>query len=166
MGYRLEAVLGGQVVLRSLAEPFAAARAVVLRCGVGMLPLTDELFDAVSERDGERQLGDVFWKFPAQGESLFGRWSRGGAVAYVEVDLFGGVGSQAAAVWEAGRRVMGPYLDESLTGPAHAWPVNAALARLGVRSEAGYGDLFAAVGLDCHRDTEEWVTHDGECCRR
>ncbi|TDD55829.1 hypothetical protein E1286_03545 [Nonomuraea terrae] len=87
-------------------------------------------------------------------------------MAYIEVELFGGAGSQAAVVWESGRVVMVPYMVEDLVGPADAWPVNAALARLGVRSDGRSRDLFAAVGLGCHRDTDDWAMHHGEHCRR
>ncbi|MFD0890989.1 hypothetical protein ACFQ08_41125, partial [Streptosporangium algeriense] len=31
-------------------------------------------------------------------------WSRGGRIAYVEADFWGGDGSQAAALWENGRQ--------------------------------------------------------------
>ncbi|MEV0352842.1 hypothetical protein AB0H88_44405 [Nonomuraea sp. NPDC050680] len=166
MGYRLEAVLGSDALLRSSAEPFAEARVVTLRHGVAMLPLTDELFDVLNEADGEKPQDDIFWKFPSSGEDLFRSWSQGGVVAYIEVELFGGAGSQAVAVWESGRVAMAPFMDENLAGPANAWPVNAALARLGVRSDGGSRDLFAAVGLDCHRGTDDWAAHHGEHRRR
>ncbi|MFI6321303.1 hypothetical protein ACIBG8_27455 [Nonomuraea sp. NPDC050556] len=152
MGYRLEAVLGDVALLRRLAEPFGAARVVVLRHGIGMIPLTDELFDTLS--DGTSPSGDIFWKFP--GEGLFRSWSQGGAVAYVEVEMFGGEGSQAAALWESGEVVIAPSMDEELVGPAGAWPVNAVLGRLGVRSDGGSHDLFETVGLERHRDTDDW----------
>ncbi|WP_162908413.1 hypothetical protein [Allorhizocola rhizosphaerae] len=79
-------------------------------------------------------------------------------MAYVELDYFGGVGSQFAAVWHGGILVLGPLVlteDEPL--PAPGWsPISQALRRLGV-SVDGHYDEFDAIGLGRHRHVEDWL---------
>ena len=80
-----------------------------------------------------------------------------GAVACVEADIFGGVGTQAAAVWDGGRLALGPVvIGEVGPLPASGTPISQALAHLGVR-RGDHVDEFAAAGLGQHRDTEEWL---------
>lgn len=80
-------------------------------------------------------------------------------VAYVEVDIFGGLGGQSAIVWHRGEVVIGPQTVEierhDQWAHRRSLPVNAALSRLGVRASPP-GDEFDALGLACHRRTEDW----------
>ncbi|MEV3985592.1 hypothetical protein [Nonomuraea sp. NPDC049758] len=74
----------------------------------------------------------------------------------MEADFWGGSGSQAAALWENGRRSWGPEHASIQAGPPRDdWPINAVLARLGA-VRAGAADLFDAVGLGRERDMEGW----------
>lgn len=78
----------------------------------------------------------------------------------MQADFWGGEGDQTAALWRAGVREWGPVHTSEFSGPREDWPINAALARLGVAS-AGPGapdhhDLFAEVGLGQGRDEEDW----------
>lgn len=85
--------------------------------------------------------------------------STGGALAYVEADFFGGVGTQAAVVWDGGRLVLGPLsarLGPGRPRPRRAWPINRALRTLGVRAGA-HVDEFEAADLGRHRETEDWA---------
>jgi hypothetical protein len=48
----------------------------------------------------------------------------------VEAEFFGGVGTQAAAVWEGGRLVFGPVImEEAEPVPVAGTPISQALAR-------------------------------------
>lgn len=78
------------------------------------MPMTDEVFDAVTDGTAESALG--FWKLPGGFERLLARWSTTGPVAHVEADCFGGVGEQRAAVWADGALTVGP-----LDTPAEKW---------------------------------------------
>ncbi|MER5519839.1 hypothetical protein [Streptomyces sp. NPDC002763] len=86
------------------------------------------------------------------------QWSAAGPVAYVEAEYFGGVGEQRAAVWTDGALAVGP-----LDAPAKKWfsravsPISQALRQLGVRSSLGE-DEFEAVGLDRHRNNDDWIS--------
>jgi hypothetical protein len=66
--------------------------------------------------------------------------------AVIETDYFGGVGDQAAAVYQGDTEVMAPAV--GATGP-----INQALRHLGVRASAGM-DEFDTVGLGGFRNLE------------
>ena len=111
-----------------------------LRQRMGLLPLSTALHG-----DLPRMLCDL---------------SQGGPVAHVQADFWGGEGDQTAALWRAGVQEWGPVHTSEFSGPREDWPINAALARLGVAS-AGPGapdhrDLFVEVGLGQGRDEEDW----------
>ncbi len=86
--------------------------------------------------------------------------SLSGPVVHVHADFWGGEGDQTAALWRAGVLQWGPVHTSEFSGPREDWPINAALARLGV-TPAGpdapdYRDLFMEVGLGQGRDEEDW----------
>ncbi len=56
-----------------------------------MVPMTDELFDAVSDGASERPLG--FWKLPGGFDRVLADWSTAGPIGYIEADYFAGDGS-------------------------------------------------------------------------
>lgn len=78
-------------------------------------------------------------------------------MAYVEAEYFGGVGTQAAAVWDARDLALGPLIEaEDPLAAERPFPISQALRRLGVSAQ-GYVDEFEAVGLDKHRDMDDWL---------
>jgi hypothetical protein len=153
--YRLQAVIAAEHVLRDLADAFENARIVPLGQHLSLLPMTDELFDAVTVA-GTPPL-DGFWKAPAGFGRALAACSANGPVAYVEAEYFGGTGEQAAMVWDVGRVVLGHlHLAENASIPADGTPISQALRRLGVTT-GDHQDAFDAVGLGRHRDTEDWL---------
>ncbi|MFF5212660.1 hypothetical protein [Streptosporangium sp. NPDC000396] len=115
--------------------------------------MTDEIFNELT--DARRESGPFMLMSPGFAERLKD-WSRGGHIAYVEADFWGGNGSQAAALWENGRQSWGPeYASIRIGLPHEDWPINAVLARLGV-VRAGALDLFDTVGFGQERDMEGW----------
>jgi len=96
--------------------------------GISFLPLTDEGSDDVPQ---------VVHAFAARAKKI----------AYVEAEFFGGAGAQAAVVWEEGRLILGPIVAEDA--------INQALRLLGVLKREHH-DEFDALGLDLHRDTDDW----------
>lgn len=91
---------------------------------------------------------------------ILGDLSQDGPVARLEADFWGGDGHQTASVWRAGVREWGPVHTADFDGPRDDWPINAALARLGVvRAAPGapeYRDLFVEVGLGRGRNEDDW----------
>ncbi|MFF3558090.1 hypothetical protein ACFYXL_32300 [Streptomyces tsukubensis] len=140
MSYRLHAAVSDfdRLRLRTSGMPWAVVAPLAQRMGLLVLP--DGL-----RADLPRTLSDL---------------SQGGPVAQVEADFWGGDGHQTAALWRAGAREWGPVHTAEFDGPRDDWPINAALARLGVtRAAPGapeYRDLFVEVGLGRGRNEEDW----------
>lgn len=148
MGHSLQAL-----ILRAPVEGAVPATAHLVRLSedLVLLPVTDELFDDAVARFGGG--GDnheaVFWKFSpalcALAMSLVGDRM----YAYIETDYFGGVGTQAAAVWKGREIVMAPE-------KAEIGPINGALSLLGVQRGPRL-DQFDRIGLSRHRHMEDWL---------
>jgi len=158
VSYALQAILASATTLSGVLGRQGGIQALVvpLRLDVAMVPMTDELFDAVTDGSSESPLG--FWKLPGGFDRVLAAWSTSGPIGYVEVEYFGGVGGQRAALWTAGRLAVGPLsVEEGQTWPAEGSPISQILARLGV-DRGGHHDEFDAVGLAEHRDTADWLT--------
>ncbi|MDN3024296.1 hypothetical protein [Streptomyces sp. S.PB5] len=154
MAYELQAVIAGDELLRAASRDVPGAHVVPLLQGLSLLPMTDEVFDAVTDGGAVGALG--FWKLPGGFEQVLAQWSAAGPVAYVEAEYFGGAGEQRAAVWAEGALALGPLEAATRHGSRTVTPVSQALRRLGARSSLGE-DEFSAVGLDRHRDTDDWI---------
>ncbi|MEU9189766.1 hypothetical protein AB0D14_35560 [Streptomyces sp. NPDC048484] len=156
MGYTLQAVIAGDELLRAASRDVPGARVAPLRQGLSLMPMTDEVFDAITDGSAAGNLG--FWRLPGGFETLLAQWSAAGPIAYVEAEYFGGVGEQRAAVWADGALVLGP-----LDAPTKKWlsrtvsPISQALRQLRVRRSLGE-DEFEAVGLDRHRNNDDWIS--------
>ncbi|MFI0405819.1 hypothetical protein [Actinomadura sp. 3N508] len=134
-----------------MTETIAEARVISVGQGISLLPLTGALLDEVVELDGD-------WKVPADFGRVLADCSATGPVAYVEAEYFGGTGSQAAQVWDAGEIVLGPlHVAEGERWPEAGSPISQALRRLGV-DKGEHFDEFDAVGLGRHRDTGGWLS--------
>jgi len=155
LSYTLEAIVGSAGALRAAVSQLRAAVLVPLTQDLALVPMTDELFDAVTDGTTEKVLG--FWKLPGGFDRKLTSWSSAGPVGYVEADFFGGVGSQRSALWVAGELVLGPlYVGEGEPFAPEGSPIAQLLARLGAERD-GYRDEFEAVGLGRHRDTVDWL---------
>ncbi|MEU8544133.1 hypothetical protein AB0C52_29765 [Streptomyces sp. NPDC048717] len=161
--YELTAVIADEAMLRRRAAGWEHAAVVTLREGLGLLPVPGELFMEMSGVRREPLEDDPSADFPFLHplcpplEALLTAWSEERPVAYVEAEFFGGNDHQSAAVWSGGARAWGPVFDDTFDGPRAGWPLNGALARLGVRSDGGAHDLFDAVGLGGERSTDGWL---------
>jgi hypothetical protein len=162
MGYELHAVIGRADLLADAAR--AMGEPVLLSQSLALLPMTDELFDTVTDGAATRFLG--FWKLPGGFEYTLAQWSFGGPVAYVEAEYVGGAGRQRAAVWEGGvlpEHVLHVGVGESF--PSQGSPISQVLRRLGA-VRGSYVDEFEAVGLRRHRRTEDWADDTAPECRQ
>ncbi|WP_244215702.1 hypothetical protein [Kitasatospora purpeofusca] len=175
MPYELNAVIGPFDLLRSRTAGIREAVVAPLRQSMGLVPVTEELLAELTGPptglDGTgpecRPLGALFPAFgriPSRTSSgTLDGWAPERSIAHVEADFHGGHGHQAAVVYGPGAKVWGPLRDADFTGPREEWPINAALALLGVvpdgaggAEEADHQDLFLAVGLGREQDTAGW----------
>ncbi|MGW8973850.1 hypothetical protein [Streptomyces platensis] len=156
MGYELQAVIAGDELLRAASRDVPGARVAPLRQGLSLMPMTDEVFDAVTDGIAVEALG--FWRLPGGFERLLAQWSAAGPVVYVEAEYFGGVGEQRAVVWADGALALGPLDAPTKRRFSRAVsPISQALRRLGARRSPGE-DEFEAVGLDRHRSNDDWIS--------
>lgn len=146
MGHSISGFVAPVGVLREYAARTREGWVAELAQGLGFLPLTPELADELGY--GPRAYEEL-WRLNDRAARLGARMSRGGAVAYVETDYFGGTGEQAAIVWRDGKVWSGPE-------KARIGPVSDALRRLGVEKGDAH-DEFDAAGLARHRHNDDWV---------
>ncbi|MFI9785820.1 hypothetical protein ACIHEI_20310 [Kitasatospora sp. NPDC051984] len=147
MGYHLEAVIAAEPLLRAATADLPDAHVVPLAQGLALLPMTDDLHDAVMDGTPAHP---GFRKLPGGFHHTLATWSATGPVAYVEADVFGGTGEQRAAVWLDGALAVGP------TTARRRGPISQVLRHLGARAD-GHRDEFDAVGLGRHRHLEDWL---------
>ena len=146
MGHSIAGFIAPKEVLREATRHLRQAVIVSLEQGFGFLPATDALDDELGGGDAPHE---EFWRLTTGLARLGAEMSRGGRVAYVETDYFGGSGDQAAMVWEDGEVLSPPY-------KARIGAIHSALMWLDVeKGEAD--DRFDALGLGRHRHTDDWA---------
>jgi hypothetical protein len=162
--YRLDAVIADPGMLRDHAARMRHAVVAVLRCGLGLVPVSGALFE---ELTGSSRGGPFGERMHPELDRALAGWSVQGPLAFVQADFHGGDGHQTAAVWRDGALAWGPVVDDAFAGPRERWPINAALAQLGVQpSGRTYSwdperpvDLFDEVGLGLERDVTDWLAY-------
>jgi hypothetical protein len=145
MSYTLQAfILQHPLPLTALANMYPQ---IQLPQGKTLLPLLSELREAYGVPDlpltDERHQS-----LPESIESMGRLLSTGIRVTYVEAEIFGGVGTQACALFENGISISSVIVASDA--------INRALRFLGVAVGGDARDEFQALGLDRYRDTEDW----------
>jgi hypothetical protein len=143
MAYVLQALIGKNQTLKADSVPFQHARIVLLKQGMAMIPLTDELWNEI---DAGNTI-EGFGKLSIEIEQWAQQISNTGLVAYIEAEFFGGTGDQGALAWNNGSRTFGPTHNQQA--------INLALKLFGI-NPMGKHDEFDALGLGEHRDTHDW----------
>jgi len=151
MGHNITAVIGAAADVARVVSRTGGPMPVKLKFGLEIAPLGHQQIDLLTEL----QPGEYF-----DGTHLSEALQRAliqaaddGKLAYIETNYFGGTGSQAAAVFSAGRIVMRSSIPIGRQ-PAHRdAPINTALRALGVEALAGE-DEFDSIGLGRFRDLE------------
>lgn len=144
MAYTLQAIIGPSRLLNSVDLRLASI--VQLSRETSLIPFTS----AFRERHGLDflPLTDAGDSLPEGLLSICSAVSRGGSVAHVEAEYFGGAGSQGSIVCEDGHVKAGPFRGERA--------INEALRLLGVVAVPGM-DEFDTLNLGRHRDIEDWT---------
>ncbi|HUT30900.1 MAG TPA: hypothetical protein VMX13_13995 [Sedimentisphaerales bacterium] len=152
MSYTIQAIIGPVGVLAALHEPNVMV--VAIPQGFGMIPLTESL---------RRDLGIPLLPFTGQEstviphplEVLIKKVSKGGTLAYIEAEFFGGLGTQASFVVKQER------FEQRLVVGRDA--INNALRCLGV-TKGGACDEFDALKLGENRCTDDWIGLNSQRC--
>ncbi len=142
MAYTLQALIGDASEVKNAAP--SGALVVMLPQGKALVPLTESVRQAhnisfLPLTDGDTD--DV-------PETVAALAVLAKKIAYVEAEFFGGDGTQAAAVWENGKLIFGPVVDNDA--------INQALRIIGV-AKNDHVDEFEALSLSRHRDTDKWI---------
>ncbi len=162
--YRLAAVVAEAGMLRDRVAGTGHGVVAVLGCGMAMAPVGEALFEELA---GPARGGPFSARMPPPFAKVMAEWSGHGPLAFVQASFHGGDGYQAATVWRDGTPAWGPVFDDRFDGPRERWPINAALAQLGVQpSGRTYPwdpdlpvDLFDEVGLGLERDVTDWLAY-------
>jgi hypothetical protein len=160
VGYVLEALLAPPTIAETAAASLRGTGVVALHERIALVPITGDAAEALSP--GDRSIISLLADraLPAALTELLRRTSREGAIAYVEANFFGGIGQQAAVLWDHGEIALGPLIDPEpklfrRRRPSKG-PFNQVLRRIGVSVAPGQLDEFATVGLGRYRETEDW----------
>lgn len=145
MAYTLQAIIAKKGVFES--SSIEGAILVQLVQGFEMLPMTSE-FREVHGIPFLPLTDDSPEDLPAAIESFCKKLSNGHRIAYVEAELFGGEGAQACAVFMNGKLETNVVIGDAV--------INDALVALGVEKQS-FQDEFDALGLNQHRDTDDWT---------
>lgn len=146
MSYTLQAIIGRSAVL-NLGGTNAALKCVDMAQGLTMIPLVDE----VRKRYGIGLLpltDEAVETLPEPIRALCVELFPSGDAAYLEAEIFGGMGMQASVLFKDG------VVCGAITVSEDA--INQALKVLGVSRNRDH-DEFDALDLGRHRDTEMWV---------
>ena len=147
MSYVIAAFVAQQPVLRDHAIP--GATVVPLPQGYGLIPLIEPIRAryGVPPAPLTAEQSSEVTGWPLIYESWGRALSELGPVAYIEAELFGGVGMQAAVLWRGGAVERMPFQAEDA--------INVALRHIGVVRTGS--DEFDALGLGRCRSTGDWL---------
>ena len=150
MGHSVHLIIGRGEAIATFLRQWPGSRSVDLRGGWLAIPVDQALYDAIEAKHpgAVRPSGLDVSPFGLS-EALAAATAKGGGLAYIETEYFGGTGGQSATAFVDGQQVMAPQ-----TARGGAGPINQALRRIGVaRTEA---DEFDTIGLGERRSMDDY----------
>ena len=151
MGHSVHVIIGRGEGVGAFLRQWPGSRAVDLRGGWQAIPVDEALYEAIeaAHPGAVRPSGLDVSPFGLS-EALAAATAKGGGLAYIETEYFGGTGGQSATAFVDGRQVMAPQ-----TARGGGGPINQALRIIGVaRTEAD--DEFDAIGLGERRSMTDY----------
>lgn len=147
MGHYLKAFIGQKENLTPISDKYSNSKLVDLSDEVSMIPMTDELFDEINQSHTSSEVtGFEFLTENIENKTLDIIGNK--KLAYVESEFFGGQGGHIGLIWKDGER--------EFIGDFKKSTMNEILKKLGVIRNRNQ-DEFETIGLDRHRDTEDWT---------
>ncbi|MGW4803118.1 hypothetical protein [Kitasatospora sp. NPDC004272] len=135
MPYELNALIAADELIAVVTAEVPLARSAPLPHGLALVPMTDELHDALQHPSTAPDFG--FKRFPSGFALRIAGWSKSAPIAYVEADEEH-PGGRRAALWYDGRITLGPLV------PADGAPLERVLRALGATA-ATAPEVAAAV---------------------
>jgi len=150
MGHSVHLIIGKGAAIAAFLQQWPSARAVDMRAGWQAIPVDEALYDAIEARhSGASRPSGLDVSPLGLSEALAEATAKGGGLAYVETEYFGGTGAQASTAFIDGREVVAPQSARA------AGPINQALRRIGVtRTDAD--DEFDTIGLGERRSMMDY----------
>ncbi len=161
MGHSIRAVLGKADVIDTFSSAWILAESKTLNQGFALSLIPDQLLDDIDELV-ESRLTISFEQFnflTASLHEILIDQSFRAKIAYIETDYFGGIGTQAAVLYENGQIQKGPLFSEIvwdrvesqyLKKPDGIEAINQVLQNMGVWCKDGR-DEFDMLGLPNYR---------------
>ncbi len=145
--HQVQAFVGARTILELIQRQFAQSCVVDLDQGLALLPLSDELYDAIPGDLAAAPEGGFVLLAPKIVE-LLKQTSTYGVVGYFETNYHGGDGDQGAVLARMEAFVFGPQVGDG--------SINQMLHLQGAR-RVGERDEFDAVGLGRYRTNPKWI---------
>lgn len=156
MSHNINGFIASSAYLTVAARTLRHARVCPLKLDFAFLPLTSDIASPDDSTTKYKQLIQLTQPMVDWAEEQSKRFP----IVYIETEYFGGTGGQSALVWQGGTVLFGPVQ----TGDSVALldsAINVAVRHLGVKRGKSI-DEFAALGLDCYRDNDDWLAAVGE----
>jgi hypothetical protein len=149
MGYDLCAFIAKPKVLEVIKPLSTLLKVITIEQGFALMPLPYNVLNSIPGYKSPDKV-EGFEYLNRRVTEIGSDGSKHGALAYVEVSFFGGIGGQAAVAWENGAVIFGPTHKQGIG------PVNGALKAIGMEHTLDQYDYFESAGLMRYRDTAYW----------
>ena len=148
LGHYIQAIVAPESTARRLIDRWPELSACTHNGQHILFPIDAELIDAkIAPITTPQETDDTFMLLTVGLHRLLVDTSRGGILAYIETEYFGGQGGQGAMVIQDGQEIMPPEWSESDS-------INKALRLLGIGSTKTE-DEFLMLGLGMARNNDD-----------
>jgi hypothetical protein len=149
MGHIVQAFIASRAALERIQQQFSKSQVVDLQQGLALLPLLNELYDAIPNEEDTDLVDKHFTFLTPKIVQLIIRHSEREPIGYFETEYFGGLGDQGAILGKDGKIIFGPEVGSG--------SINRMLALMSFESN-GIQDEFDTIGLRRFRSNEAWIT--------
>lgn len=150
MAHFIEASITKNSVAANIHAQFQYSFVLKVKQDFALTPLTKNFVEEVSQENKFEVLYDEFdYLTKSLGEDVK-KSSTSSKIACIKTEYFGGIGEQAAILWEQVNVIWGPSKDTKIG------PINSVLKSMGIIADINC-DEFSALGLQDYRSNDEIV---------
>lgn len=154
MGHHINAIIGSRISLAPLISKLGGPPPTELDFGLVIVPLDEERLDALAMSDEGPHEGFTYLK-PRLVEAV-SRLLGSGRALYIETDYFGGIGGQAAALFEDGAMTWQRHLTTEQTTEKPSWFGRLFGARRDLPSKSPISHGLQVLGVDALPGSDEF----------